>query len=150
MRWAWHEGHLCRRRCRGAWLPGRLLHQPGFTDEVVCAVELADAKGLVDACRVARAAQPSWADVPPPVRGRTVVYAGRLVAANADRLARWSPLPFRGNGRSGNSGRLSGAWVLDQVTRWQSVNWDYSGRLQRAQMDVADPSPDLSFRLPEN
>jgi hypothetical protein len=37
--------------------------------------------------------------------------------------------------------------VLDQFTRWQSLNWDYSGRLQKAQMDVATIEPDLTFRL---
>ena len=43
-----------------------------------------------------------------------------------------------GNGRSGNGSRQSGIWVLDQFTRWQAMNWDYSGHLQKAQMDVAD------------
>jgi aldehyde dehydrogenase (NAD+) len=38
-------------------------------------------------------------------------------------------------------------WVLDQFTRWQAVNWDYSGGLQKAQMDVADVAADLDFRL---
>jgi aldehyde dehydrogenase (NAD+) len=38
-------------------------------------------------------------------------------------------------------------WVLDQFTRWQSMNWDYSGRLQKAQMDTQSITPDLSFRL---
>jgi aldehyde dehydrogenase (NAD+) len=33
------------------------------------------------------------------------------------------------------------------MTRWQSMNWDYSGRLQKAQMDVAELVPDLDFRL---
>ena len=27
------------------------------------------------------------------------------------------------------------------------MNWDYSGRLQKAQMDVAELVPDESFRL---
>jgi aldehyde dehydrogenase (NAD+) len=27
------------------------------------------------------------------------------------------------------------------------MNWDYSGRLQKAQMDVAELVPDLEFRL---
>ena len=27
------------------------------------------------------------------------------------------------------------------------MNWDYSGHLQKAQMDVADLEADLSFRL---
>jgi aldehyde dehydrogenase (NAD+) len=37
--------------------------------------------------------------------------------------------------------------VLDQFTRWQSMNWDYSGRLQRAQMDTLQIEPELNFRL---
>jgi hypothetical protein len=40
-----------------------------------------------------------------------------------------------------------GIWVLDQVTRRQSVNWDFSGRLQKAQLDVVVLEPDLGFRL---
>ena len=57
--------------------------------------------------------------------------------------------PFGGNGKSGNGSRQSGVWVLDQFTRWQAMNWDYSGRLQKAQMDAADVTADLSFGLPE-
>jgi aldehyde dehydrogenase (NAD+) len=37
--------------------------------------------------------------------------------------------------------------VLDQFTRWQALNWDYSGRLQKAQMVVAELTPDRDFRL---
>jgi hypothetical protein len=37
--------------------------------------------------------------------------------------------------------------VLDQFTRWQALNWDYSGRLLKAQMDVAELTPDHEFRL---
>jgi alpha-ketoglutaric semialdehyde dehydrogenase len=46
-----------------------------------------------------------------------------------------------------NGARQSGVWMLDQVTRWQSMNWDYSGKLQKAQMDVAAIEANLSFRL---
>ncbi|WP_370328232.1 aldehyde dehydrogenase family protein [Euzebya sp.] len=56
-------------------------------------------------------------------------------------------LPFGGNGKSGNGSRQSGMWVLDQFTRWQSVNWDYAGKLQKAQMDIEDVPADLDFRL---
>ncbi|MGI9017736.1 MAG: aldehyde dehydrogenase family protein [Euzebya sp.] len=56
-------------------------------------------------------------------------------------------LPFGGNGKSGNGSRQSGIWVIDQFTRWQSVNWDYAGKLQKAQMDIADTPADLDFRL---
>jgi hypothetical protein len=48
-----------------------------------------------------------------------------------------------------NGSRQSGQWVLDQFTRWQALNWDYSGRLQKAQMDVHTVEADLGFELPE-
>lgn len=56
-------------------------------------------------------------------------------------------LPFGGNGKSGNGGRQSGIWVLDQFTKWHAVNWDLSGKLQLAQMDTAYVEPDLNFRI---
>jgi aldehyde dehydrogenase (NAD+) len=58
-------------------------------------------------------------------------------------------LPFGGNGKSGNGSRQSGIWVLDAVTRWQSLNWDYSGRLQKAQMDTTVLPADLDYRVDE-
>jgi len=45
-------------------------------------------------------------------------------------------LPFGGNGKSGNGSRQSGIWVLDQFTKWQSINWDMSGKLQLAQIET--------------
>jgi alpha-ketoglutaric semialdehyde dehydrogenase len=56
-------------------------------------------------------------------------------------------MPFGGNGKSGNGSRQSGVWVLEQFTRWQAVNWDYAGQLQKAQMDVAEVEADRDFRL---
>ncbi|MBV1852768.1 aldehyde dehydrogenase family protein [Catellatospora tritici] len=70
-----------------------------------------------------------------------------MVSVNNSTSGAEAHLPFGGNGRSGNGSRQSGMWVLDQFTRWQSMNWDYSGRLQKAQMDVATITPDLTFRL---
>ena len=63
------------------------------------------------------------------------VSAG-MVSVNNSTCGAEAHLPFGGNGRSGNGSRQSGVWVLDQMTRWQAVNWDYAGRLQRAQIDV--------------
>jgi len=70
-------------------------------------------------------------------RYRERISAG-MVSVNNSTSGAEAHLPFGGNGKSGNGSRQSGVWVLDQFTRWQSMNWDYSGRLQRAQMDVAD------------
>jgi aldehyde dehydrogenase (NAD+) len=70
-----------------------------------------------------------------------------MVSVNNSTSGAEAHLPFGGNGRSGNGSRQSGRWVLDQFTRWQAVNWDYSGRLQKAQMDVAELVADLDYRL---
>jgi aldehyde dehydrogenase (NAD+) len=70
-----------------------------------------------------------------------------MVSVNNSTSGAEAHLPFGGNGKSGNGSRQSGMWVLDQFTRWQSMNWDYSGRLQKAQMDVIELTPDESFRL---
>jgi alpha-ketoglutaric semialdehyde dehydrogenase len=70
-----------------------------------------------------------------------------MVSINNSTSGAEAHLPFGGNRKSGNGSRLSGMWVLDQFTRWQSVNWDYAGRLQKAQMETADVSADLGFRL---
>jgi acyl-CoA reductase-like NAD-dependent aldehyde dehydrogenase len=79
-------------------------------------------------------------------RFRERISAG-MVSVNNSTSGAEAHLPFGGNGKSGNGSRQSGIWVLDQFTRWQAMNWDYSGKLQRAQMDVADVPADLSFRL---
>ena len=80
------------------------------------------------------------------LRFRERVTAG-MVSVNNSTSGAEAHLPFGGNRRSGNGSRQSGIWVLDQFTQWQAMNWDYSGRLQKAQMDVADVSADLDFRL---
>jgi aldehyde dehydrogenase (NAD+) len=77
---------------------------------------------------------------------RRGISAGMLSVNNSTSGAE-AHLPFGGNGKSGNGSRQSGVWVLDQFTRWQAVNWDYSGRLQKAQMDVTELVPDGSYRL---
>ncbi len=77
---------------------------------------------------------------------RERVSAG-MVSVNNSTSGAEAHLPFGGNGKSGNGSRQSGIWVLDQFTRWQALNWDYSGKLQKAQMDVAELDGDADFRL---
>ena len=79
-------------------------------------------------------------------RFRSRIIAG-MVSVNNSTSGAEAHLPFGGNGRSGNGSRQSGVWVLDQFTRWQAMNWDWSGKLQKAQMDVADLPSDPTFRL---
>ena len=79
-------------------------------------------------------------------RFRQRVSAGMLSVNNSTSGAE-AHLPFGGNGKSGNGSRQSGVWVLDQFTRWQSMNWDFAGKLQKAQMDTEVSTYDAGFRL---
>jgi alpha-ketoglutaric semialdehyde dehydrogenase len=81
-------------------------------------------------------------------RFRERVTAG-MVSVNNSTSGAEAHLPFGGNGKSGNGSRQSGIWVLDQFTRWQSMNWDYAGKLQKAQMDNETIEGDMGFRLEE-
>ena len=104
------------------------------------AVELANGHGYgLSAAIYTRDAQAAF-------RFRERVSAGMLSVNNSTSGAE-AHLPFGGNGKSGNGSRQSGVWVLDQFTRWQSMNWDYAGKLQKAQMDVETPAGDVDFRL---
>ena len=104
------------------------------------AVELANGHGYgLSAAIYTRDAQAAF-------RFRERVSAGMLSVNNSTSGAE-AHLPFGGNGKSGNGSRQSGVWVLDQFTRWQSMNWDYAGKLQKAQMDVETAPYDAGFRL---
>src|SRR6478752_1049124 len=79
-------------------------------------------------------------------RFRERISAG-MVSVNNSTSGAEAHLPFGGNGKSGNGSRQSGIWVLDQFTRWQSMNWDFAGKLQKAQMDLVELPADMDFRL---
>ena len=79
-------------------------------------------------------------------RFREGISAG-MVSINNSTSGAEAHLPFGGNGKSGNGSRQSGIWVLDQFTRWQAMNWDWSNRLQKAQIDLVEIEHDPEFRI---
>ena len=54
---------------------------------------------------------------------------------NAPTIGAEVHLPFGGLKRTGNGHRESGVQALDIFSEWKAVYVDYSGRLQRAQID---------------
>ena len=72
------------------------------------------------------------------LRFKEEISAG-MTSINNSTTGAEAHLPFGGNGWSGNGTRESGIWVLDSYTRWQAVNVDLSGKLQKAQIDLTDP-----------
>ena len=85
------------------------------------------------------------------LRFKEEINAG-MTSINNSTTGAEAHLPFGGNGWSGNGTRESGIWVLDAYTRWQAVNVDLSGKLQKAQIDLAPSalpdSDDLESILP--
>src|SRR5919202_46132 len=68
--------------------------------------------------------------------------AAGITYINAGTTAAEVPLPFGGTKHTGNGHREAGQAALDVFTEWKSIYVDYSGKLQRAQIDTEEhPSP---------
>jgi aldehyde dehydrogenase (NAD+) len=63
------------------------------------------------------------------------VYTG-LFYVNAPTIGAEVHLPFGGTKATGNGHREAGIAALDVFSEWKSIYVDFSGKLQRAQMDV--------------
>ena len=59
-----------------------------------------------------------------------------IVYVNAGTTGAEIHLPFGGTKGTGNGHRDSGVAALDVFTEWKSIYVDYSGKLQRAQIDT--------------
>jgi aldehyde dehydrogenase (NAD+) len=62
-----------------------------------------------------------------------------IVYVNAPTIGAEIQLPFGGNRHTGNGFREAGARGIEQFTQVKTVYVDYSGRLQRAQIDNREP-----------
>jgi aldehyde dehydrogenase (NAD+) len=65
------------------------------------------------------------------------VYTG-IFYVNAPTIGAEVHLPFGGTKATGNGHREAGVAALDVFSEWKAVYVDFSGRLQRAQIDTAD------------
>jgi aldehyde dehydrogenase (NAD+) len=80
-------------------------------------------------------------DVNKAFRAMRDLQAG-ITYVNAGTTGAEVHLPFGGTKDTGNGHREAGQAALDVFTEWKSIYVDYSGRLQRAQIDnVAHPAP---------
>jgi len=65
------------------------------------------------------------------------LYTG-IFYVNAPTIGAEVHLPFGGTKATGNGHREAGSAALDVFSEWKSVYVDFSGRLQRAQIDAAE------------
>jgi len=75
-------------------------------------------------------------DVNKAFRAMRDLQAG-ITYVNAGTIGAEVHLPFGGTKATGNGHREAGQAALDVFTEWKSIYVDYSGRLQKAQIDVA-------------
>jgi aldehyde dehydrogenase (NAD+) len=59
-----------------------------------------------------------------------------IVYINAPTIGAEIQLPFGGIKQTGNGSREAGTTAIDQFTEWKSIYIDYSGQLQKAQIDT--------------
>ncbi len=64
-----------------------------------------------------------------------------IVYVNAPTIGAEIQLPFGGVKNTGNGHREAGTVALDEFTEWKTIYVDFSGRLQRAQIDTAEMTP---------
>ena len=74
------------------------------------------------------------ADIGPCLHAVARIDTG-IVYVNAPTIGAEIPLPFGGTKHTGNGFREAGARGIEQFSQIKTVYVDYSGRLQRAQID---------------
>ena len=74
-------------------------------------------------------------DVDKAFRAMRDMYTG-IFYVNASTIGAEVHLPFGGTKQTGNGHREAGQAALDTFSEWKSIYIDYSGKLQRAQIDI--------------
>jgi aldehyde dehydrogenase (NAD+) len=129
------------------------FHQPTIFDDVAPAMTIAreeifgpvttlipvasldEALDVVNGVEFGLSASIFTQDVNRAFRAMQDIYTG-ILYVNAGTTGAEIHLPFGGTKSTGNGHREAGTAALDFFTEWQSIYVDFSGRLQRAQIDA--------------
>lgn len=106
----------------------------GPVTSVVPVDSLDEAIEVVNGVRYGLSASIFTQDVNRAYRAMQDIFTG-ILYINAGTIGAEIHLPFGGTKATGNGHREAGTATLDFYTEWQSIYVDYSGRLQRAQID---------------
>jgi len=102
--------------------------------------DLDDAVAVVNSVEYGLSAAIYTRDLNLALRGVHAIDTG-ITYVNAPTIGAEIPLPFGGTKHTGNGFREAGARGIEQFSQVKTVYVDYSGRLQRAQIDNReDPS----------
>jgi acyl-CoA reductase-like NAD-dependent aldehyde dehydrogenase len=106
----------------------------GPTTAVIPVKTLEEAIRVANDVRYGLSAAVFTADINKAFRAMSDLRTG-LVYINAGTIGAEIQLPFGGTKGTGNGHREAGTAAIDAVTEWKSVYIDYSGKLQKAQID---------------
>jgi aldehyde dehydrogenase (NAD+) len=108
----------------------------GPTTTIIEVRDLDDAIRVANGIRFGLSSSIYTQDVNVAFRAMRDLAAG-ITYVNAGTIGAEVHLPFGGTKDTGNGHREAGQAALDVFTEWKSIYVDYSGRLQKAQIDVA-------------
>ncbi len=106
----------------------------GPVTDLIEARDLADAISILNDVEYGLSASIFTADVNTAMRAIDDIVTG-IVYVNHGTIGAEVHLPFGGTKNTGNGHREGGLQALDVFSEWKAVYVDYSGRLQRAQID---------------
>ena len=106
----------------------------GPVTSVIPVSSLEEAIAVGNGVRYGLSASIYTADVNRAFHAMTEMYTG-IFYVNSSTIGAEVHLPFGGTKGTGNGHREAGTQVLDIFTEWKSIYVDYSGKLQRAQID---------------
>ncbi len=121
--------------------PGMRIAQEEIFGPVTAVIptnSLEEAVEIANGVRYGLSAAIYTQDVNRAFRAMEEMYTG-IFYVNSSTIGAEVHLPFGGTKATGNGHREAGTQVLDIFTEWKSVYVDYSGKLQRAQIDVVEP-----------
>src|SRR5437764_1543383 len=140
-----------KRLSRGDYANGHFIEPTVFTDAapdmrisqeeifgpvttVIPANSLEEAIQIANGVRYGLSAAIYTQNVNRAFKAMNEMYTG-IFYVNASTIGAEVHLPFGGTKATGNGHREAGTQVLDIFTEWKSIYVDYSGKLQRAQID---------------
>jgi aldehyde dehydrogenase (NAD+) len=105
---------------------------------VIACRDMDDAVGITNSVRYGLSASIYTKDTNAAFRAMEDIQTG-IFYVNASTIGAEVHLPFGGTKATGNGHREGGTQVLDIFSEWKAVYVDYSGKLQRAQIDTNSP-----------
>jgi len=117
--------------------PGMRIEQEeifGPVTDLIEAADLDEAVRILNGVQYGLSASVFTRDVNTAMRAIDDIFTG-IVYVNHGTIGAEVHLPFGGTKNTGNGHREGGIQALDVFSEWKAIYIDYSGRLQRAQID---------------